>query len=280
MKIQHISSYGDIDISRIHQHFLEDGVVVLRGFDMSFDQQRELMMGLGDLMLWYPNHKYPHASFAYIENHEHTLEMRSSPQLDERLGIGADDVLVEWHMEHIGFPNPAVGASWNMRTFTCSNEYGKTLFVDAVKLFAMLGKEDADFLVKCLFQEDVGLSSKIPPIWICPIRKHLPTGKMMVYISPVKTIGFGEKLRYAQTHKPTEDERARFDEICTNLATMIKTNIEIRTEHKWQQHDVVIADLSRQYHAVTGGFRSSERNFEGIWAHGLNGDKFGVAATR
>ena len=280
MNIHHISSYSDIDFSRLHQDFLQDGVVVLRGFDMSTSRQHELMLELGNLVPWYPNDKYPHLSFSYDENHEHTLGMRSFPQQDERLGTGMDDILVEWHMEHIGFPNPAVGASWNMRKFTCSNEYGKTLFVDAVKLYATLGKEEIDFLVKCVFQEEVGLGPGIPQIWICPIRKHLPTGQMMVYISPVKTVNFGEKLRYAQTHKPTEDERARFDEICTRLATMIKTNTEIRTEHRWEQYDVVIADLARQYHAVTGGFTSSEREFHGIWAHGLNGDKFGVAATR
>lgn len=280
MNIQHISSYADIDISRIHQDFLKDGVVVLRGFDMSPDQQHKLMTEVGNLAHWLPNHKHPHENHTYTENHEYTLEMRSSPQGEERLGIEADDVLVEWHMEQIGFPNPAVGASWNMRIFTCSNEYGKTLFVDAVKLFAMLSKEDVDFLAKCLFQEEIGLSPKIPPMRICPIKKHLPTGQMMVYISPVRDIDFGKKLRYVQEHEPTEGERARFEEICTNLSTTVKTNMDIRTEHKWQQYDVVIADLSRQYHAVTGGFRSSERYFEGIWAHGFSGGKFGVYATK
>jgi hypothetical protein len=37
--------------------------------------------------------------------------------------------------------------------------------------------------------------------------------------------------------------------------------------HRWQQGDLIIPDMFKLAHAVTGGFKSEDREFRGIWAY-------------
>lgn len=273
MKIIKISSAYDISDIELFLELSRSGVVVFRGYDMSEEEQLHLMRKVGEITRWYPNTS-SQEYHSYVENHAETLKMRMSDDSNSIHGIGSDDILVAWHMEHIGFPNPAVGASWNMRKFTCSPKNGKTLFVDGAKLYEMLSVDDALFLEKCLFIENIQneLISKHPVL--CPIRRNWLNTEKVVYLSPNSAGKYAEKLVYAQTFQPTDDERERFNQLTKMLIGEILNNQDIRIVHEWQQFDVLFADLSRMYHAVTGGFRPEERLFYGVWALGSKGDTF------
>lgn len=271
MKTYAISSFQEIDVASCFDEYVASGCFVLRGYDMSHDEQLSLMKSFGDITKWFPNN---HAGFEhytpYRENHSHTINMRNS----ENAKINMDDILVTWHMEHIGYPNPAIGASWNMRTFTCSPNAGKTFFVDGIQLCKNLSQDDIEFLKKSLYVEQAhGAIDSDYPIY-CPIRKHYLTGCEMVYISPSTNIPYGEKLFYDQAHPKNEQENKRFGAIIGEIAETIKYDKSVRFEHRWKQYDVVFADLSRLYHSVTGGFSPEERKFDGIFAHALKGDMF------
>lgn len=271
MKTYEISSFQEIDIALCFEEYMASGCFVLRGYDMSRDEQLSLMKSFGDITKWFPNNQRDSGHYTpYRENHSHTIDMRNL----ENATTGTDDILVVWHMEHIGFPNPAVGASWNMRTFTCSPNSGKTFFVDGIQLYQNLSQDDAEFLKKSLYVEQAhGAVDSNHPIY-CPIKKHYLTGNEMVYMPPNTNIPYGDKLCCDQGRQWGEKERQRFETIMCKIANTIKYDASVQFEHRWQQYDVVFADLSRLYHAVTGGFSSEERIFDGIFAHALEGDMF------
>ena len=271
-----ISSAGDVDFFRLHADFVNDGIVVLRGANIEADQQSVIMCNLGDLVGWFPN-KTSTRVFPYDENHKHTIEMRKEKQPDTSLGIDKEHILVAWHYEHLGYPNPAIGASWNMRVFNCSEDCGKTLFIDAGKVFDLLTPDELRFFETCLFSEKVDIPKKYPPILVCPTTRHKTTGRRMVRISPAVDYQSFLNLELVKGRKPTTDERDFFSQIYMRLANSIKNDISLRIEHKWKQFDLAIVDLSRFYHAVTGGFTADERNFYGVWAFERPGDSLGLS---
>lgn len=272
MNIYTISSFSDIDIDVLFTDFVDNGVFVLRGYHMDKDEQHKLMMLFGDRAKWYPNSDSD-ACFTYVENHAMTILHNST--LEQFSNLGNNDVLISWHMEHLGFPNPAVGASWNMHTFTCSPESGKTLFVDAIKLCSLLDDEELLFLSRCLYVETWPWEGEYQKPILSTIKQHRLSRKNMVHIQP--DVSYREKLYYALTNQPTNDERERFEKILCRISQAIVSDKSLQIEHRWQQNDVVVADLSRMYHAVLGGFTPEQREFHGIWAHARPGDTFSFA---
>lgn len=283
----HISEFNDFytSIFKIKQTIDETGVCVLRGIDFSAEQQFEAMIALGDTFGWYPNSKVKTKNY-YLENHEFTIKNRidelTIDVTDEKY---RDRILVGWHMEHIGFINPAVGASWNMKTFTCNEECGKTYFVDAHSVFCQLNEEDIDFLEKCQYalrSPDVKNESQYTEmgvlpngsLYLNPIVNHKTLNLIkMVRIFPTNDANKHLELISLDSKKPNQSESANFNRICDTISNIIFLDTGIRITHKWRQHDFLICDLSRMYHAVTGGFRSDQRYFEGMWAYGNPGSK-------
>lgn len=256
------------------------GVSIFRGAAITSEQQSALMARYGDRLGWFPNSTNP-TFYPYKENHQYTLDMKLS-QGKSNIGICNDDILVEWHMEQIGFPNPAIGASWNNKIFTCDEESGKTYFVDATRVYEKICAADIGFLELCRFTELVGyhrpdydqnqLPSDIEPL--SPIVMHPLLNKKLIYISPAETIEFGKKLISFDGREPQMHERQRFAKICRQVSTTITSDTELRLVHKWRQGDIVFVDLLRHYHAVTGGFIAEQRYFEGIWAFRYQGDNY------
>jgi alpha-ketoglutarate-dependent taurine dioxygenase len=269
-----INSFSDVQ-ERIEQYakvLISNGVVVFRGAEISSDEQCELLTLFGNIMEWIPNTSNPTTANKYKENHLPTINARKLENNGK--SPGNDEILVQWHMEHIGFPNPACGATWNMKIFTCSENSGKTYFVDAQSLVQFLSTEEKDFMQNCVFIEDVrahspghcaeDFSESIEPI--CPIVTHPITGQPIVYLPPQEIVTFEMKLYKYLGKAPTDYIRARFGAVCRKIVGNILNNEKVLIVHKWQQNDIVFVDLLRMYHAVTGGFNESERYFEGIWA--------------
>jgi alpha-ketoglutarate-dependent taurine dioxygenase len=59
------------------------------------------------------------------------------------------------------------------------------------------------------------------------------------------------------------------------IQDQLSQNLSIRVVHKWRQGDIVVPDMYKMCHAVSGGFESKQREFKGIWSrqyeHNRNG---------
>lgn len=246
------------------QSFIEDGVVVIRDFDCSLEDQKIITNNF--------KYNFPelfcleNPLFHYSENHQYTVDMRLSH--GDRIA-GQDDIFVSWHMEMIGYPNPATGATWNMRKFECDIESGKTFFYDAIQLINEISKNDIELLKKCKYKiNDVGSMDIIEnKQLICPIKKHAISNKELIYVDP--------SGNYSVEESP-DGSIDLCKKLIENIILKIKTNKNNLIIHKWKEKDIVFVDLSRMYHAVTGGFQPSQRHFEGLWLHSFAGSKYGT----
>ncbi len=222
---------------------------------MQFGEQQDLMQRIGAEFGWSPGSDHIILS-RYIENHNTS----SSANIDE------NNLLISWHMEHIGKSNPAIGASWNMRKFTCRPGTGNTLFCDGIGLFDKLNKDDVSFLEQCVYSWRPINSKKLKPILLEPIRNHKITGLKMAYFPPMPNLNIGEHLHQFAGKEPTKENKDRFGSLMIKLSCDVYSDESIRTIQQWEQNDVIFVDLTRMYHAVNGGFSENEREFEGIWA--------------
>ena len=258
MKIYEISSFEDIDIEDCLNEFKTSGLFLFRGYDMSHEEQIKIMQAIADRFDWTPG-KEKKVFSRYTENHNTNMSNLDRKKMKY-------EILISWHMEHIGLKNPAIGASWNMRKFNCSPEAGKTLFCDGVELCAALDKETLDFLEKCEFIWRPPNATHLEHIQLEPIRKHEITGLPMVYLPAMKINGFGEYLHTYDGEEPSTEQKATFESINDAIWTDMYSNSSIHITQKWAQYDVIFVDLTRMYHAVTGGFSEDEREFSGVWA--------------
>lgn len=291
----HISEFDDffLNIHNIAEVVKTEGVCVLRGIDVSPEQQFEAMIALGDIFGWFPNSNAKLKNY-YFENHEFTITNRLKEfQIDMTNQKYKNEILVPWHIEQIGFINPAVGASWNMKIFTCDEECGKTYFVDSALIFCELNEDYTNFLEKCSFSvrcfdtdenkkndndnENIYQKMGVLPggeLCLKPIVNHEYQKYLkMIKISPSDSTKNILRLVSFDSREPTNSESEYFFKICNEISNRIFFDSGLRIVHKWKQHDFLIADLSRMYHSVTGGFRSEQRYFEGMWAYGKPGSK-------
>ena len=70
--------------------------------------------------------------------------------------------------------------------------------------------------------------------------------------------------------KPTKDEIKTYEEMMNFIQEQILYNLDIRIVHKWKQGDIVMPDMYKMCHAVSGGFDSKDRQFTGIWGYRYN----------
>jgi alpha-ketoglutarate-dependent taurine dioxygenase len=66
---------------------------------------------------------------------------------------------------------------------------------------------------------------------------------------------------------PSQESLDYFKSLIRKIEKIIMENEDIRIVHNWQQGDLVIPDLFKLAHAVTGGFKPEDREFRGIWAY-------------
>jgi alpha-ketoglutarate-dependent taurine dioxygenase len=246
--------------------FESKGVVLLRDFKCNLQTQEKITNNFKNL---YPElFCIENSPFYYEENHQYTIDMRNEFGLEK---AGDDDIFIVWHMEMIGYPNPATGATWNMKKFNCSTESGKTYFYDAIQLFSRVSQKDLQVLKKCRYVINVDSikderSVRLKYNSYCPIKQHSFLKKNLIYIDPSNNY----KIIECGQHEMGECQL-----IFDSLIYKIKEDKENLIIHKWQENDFLFVDLSRMYHAVTGGFNPAQRQFDGFWLHSFPGSKYG-----
>jgi len=251
------------DIEFYKNKFINDSVLCFRNANLTQEEQFDFGARLGSLMGW----KHADDTSEYVENHERKSHLESGP----------DDVIVEWHVEHTYYINPIVAATWNMYNFKTDPENGKTYFVDTGYIFEMLSDEEKQFLIDCIVTEPdfikesqvkSGFLSAETNLWDKHpiIDKHWLTDKPIIrfMILPQPHI---IKLVSYKNEEPSSESLQYFESLIRKIENIISNNEDIRIVHRWQKGDIVIPDLFKLAHAVTGGFKSEDREFRGIWAY-------------
>ncbi len=245
------------------QKLIDDSVICFRNANLTQKEQFDFGIRLGELLGW------SHADNVseYVENHSRKSEVMAGP----------DDVLVEWHIEHTYYINPIVAGTWNMYNFKTNNENGKTYFVDTGAVFEMLTNDEQQFLLDSIITEpdfikegqlkagfisaNTNLAEQYPII-----ANHWITNKPIIRFTILPEPAIVRLVSY-KGESPDADTIDQFESLIRKIEKIIREDEGIRIVHKWQEGDLVIPDLFKLAHAVTGGFKPEDREFRGIWCY-------------
>lgn len=237
---------------------IKDTLIVFRNANLTFEEQEELQLVMGDYLGWFPNHGGGHIS-RYIEDHSQNEYLKQTTK---------DDVALLWHVEHPYFHNPIVAGLWNMLTFNIPEGYGNTLFVDTGKVYSLMSAEDQTFLSKCVVNSYSYANETMRQI--NPIKEHWLTKEPIIRISLEGIEDGWHDLHSFDDRMPTKKEKEKFLDLGNWIVDQIHNNEEIRITHKWQQGDLIIPDLHKLAHAVMGGFSPEDRKFTGLWSYQID----------
>lgn len=264
------------NLEEIKQVFVKDGVFALRGLSLDADEypriyphnvvnqdllpkapeQFELTKMLGDFFGWHPNSKSTFWDHIMVENHSRNDISKYSK----------DDNIIAWHLEHVDYDShiPLLASTWSMWNLEIipGSGAGNTFFTDSGLLHKELNHSDAEFLSKCLvtwYDIDTSGPHKSPAV-----VKHWLTGKPIIRLEITPSVKLF--LKSFDERVPTQEEKNRFDEIKKNIVQRVRTS-ELSLVHEWLCGDVVVPDLQRMAHTVTGGFRPHERTFTNFFTY-------------
>ncbi|CAB5218193.1 TauD/TfdA-like domain containing protein [uncultured Caudovirales phage] len=232
------------------EKFLNDAVFCLRNANLTVEDQERVARIFGDNLQWSPN-SIDTSQDLYIEDH--------TRHLDAILSRSSNSTILPWHMEHVFRKNPVVSGIWNMQLFTCDNNFGKTYFVDTAKLFNELNKDYKDFLLKVTLKPDQKNGFQDLKL----VQKHRVTEENVIRFPFPLHNNF---IFYKFDGEDIDDQiYNKYKEIYAFIDEKIRNDESIRLEQKWQQGDLIIVDLFKMAHAVTGGFTPDQRKFTGIF---------------
>jgi alpha-ketoglutarate-dependent taurine dioxygenase len=236
--INNIESYIEI--------FLESGLIIFPELKITEIQQKNIMDIFGRKINW------GYIDKVDTEDHLVTFKLRNKQ-------ISSNDIFVKWHLEHIERPNPQVGASWNMITFSCQEDSGSTGFIDSCKIYNMLPNEwksfmDNAFVISC-FEGAEERKCVIP---------HRNTGLNILRLSLLED---DEVLTKVYGKKASKKDNDLFKEVKKWFINQVKNKDDYKIWWKWKEGDLILVDLSRMIHSVKGGFSVGERIFTRYWAY-------------
>jgi len=233
--------------------FLSDGILVISDFKFEYADQDWLIRELGDDLGWWPNNSHETKVDFYTCNHEQEVTWDRRP----------DEVFLPWHMEHVEYVNPIWAGIWNMHTFSAAHGSGMTYFMDGRSIYNSLSKDWQEFLDKsvvCWDQFD-GTGPFVTPA----VERHFYTKEPVIRLDVDVSRPFPTYLYTYEGREPSVDEALLFLRIMTEVENIVYNSTDLRIVQKWKQNDVIIADIFRMYHAVTGGFYKGEREFSGFF---------------
>jgi alpha-ketoglutarate-dependent taurine dioxygenase len=247
------------NLDAVLEKFKSDAIVGIRGLRLSESEQLQLVRDLGDIIGWFPNNseKFNHK---YIENHSSNWLVPDST---------GDQVILGWHLEHVDYDDyiPIVAGVWNMQNFKGSSDNGKTYFMDARKVYELVTpEEDREFLKKSRamwneeYEKDVYTTCYVDAIQNHWLSKEPQIRLELTHIDEAELYEF-------DGNTPTEEEKAKFREVALKFNDQVYNNEDLRIVHRWEEGDILIPDLFALAHAVTGGFKSEEREFTGFWCY-------------
>jgi hypothetical protein len=105
------------------------------------------------------------------------------------------------------------------------------------------------------------------------IDKHWITDDLVIRISHLNETGSNyQKLHMFDNRVPTQEEQDTYNDIMKWIQDQLSSNLNIRIVHKWKQGDIVVPDMYKMCHSVSGGFNSEDRQFTGIWGRKYEDD--------
>lgn len=239
------------------QKFLDDSIIVFRNANLTHEEQSSFHAELGELFNYHIIKIGDNETDNYIENHSAREWIETA---------GTNDILLPWHIEHLYYRNPIVISTWNMTKFTTDSENGKTYFIDAEQAYNAMPEEWKIFLNVCKINnpnEEINDNADD----FSPIVNHWISGNQLLRLAPRENKTSGTTLRSVYDREPTQLEKELFEEIFIWFGNYVYTNEEDRIVHKWQQGDLLIVDIFKMAHSVTGGFDPADREFIGMWGY-------------
>jgi hypothetical protein len=252
--------------------FLDEQIIAFRDANIDFNMQTKIIHLFGDNLGWYPNSLNTNPSH-YIETHHN--------HMNEKNVSDKKSIMLQWHQEHVAQEhNPYVSGFWNMVLFKCDENAGKTYFVDMSKLFNMFNHEDQDFLSKCqvLIKNYRWHGKKDYYYYVDEKDAKNNNNNLVTYnlvsehwITKEKTIRTylskdeDTKLYKFNNQNPTIEEINKYKEISKKINNEVNNNESIRMQHIWKQGDLLVPDLFKLSHAVSGGFNKDQRQLNGMF---------------
>ena len=238
------------------QKFFDEKILAFRNVHADFAMQQDIMHFFGDNLGWYPNSSNTSQSHYFEDHHKHM----NGPKIAEK-----DEWMLGWHVEWVEYENdPFYGATWNMTQFDCNYDTGNTCFVDMAEVYLSLGKDDAAFLDNCRVEipkkDDVPVQfDYVKRHWLTEekcLRTHLGGYAITTLVSVANKI-------------PSQEEVQRFNALHDYIIDKVWNDESIRYVHRWQKGDMLIPDLFKLAHAVTGGFVQNQRRLDGMFGKKL-----------
>lgn len=236
------------------QLFLNNKVLAFRNVNADNNLQKKIMFYFGDIFGWYPNSLNKNLSDYFEDHHRHFINNRV---------ITKNELVLGWHVEWVQYEDdPHYGATWNMTKFECEYDNGNTNFIDTEEVYNLLEKKDAEFLLKCkvLFKEPYETKHAQKYFYI---KNHWMTGSKCV--RPFLGNFESTSLIEFNGNSPTENEKNIFNKIHKDVFNLICTNQDIKYVHRWQKGDLLVPDLFKLAHSVSGGFKKNERRLDGMF---------------
>jgi hypothetical protein len=242
------SSYSDIvtNIDNYIKIFLDNGLVCFKKIYLSTLEQEHV------LNLFAKKLKWNYVSNIHTEDHNYTISMRNKT-------FGKDEIMIDWHIEHLERMYSQVATSWNMIKFTCPKDHGNTGFIDSSYLYSLMPDDWQKFLKSIIITH----RTMNFPHRRCVVQ-HRNSGKDILRLCP----HFGEDLLISvNDNDPSDEEFLLFDQIKKWYCDEVKNNESIKMWWEWDEGDFLIPDLLYMIHCVKGGFTSEDRQFTRNWAY-------------
>lgn len=246
--------------------FLAGEVIAFRGANCSADEQVELMQALGDRLGWWPN-----TSMSGRANEDPFYYETHHQSMNEENTTNKEALMLGWHLEHVGFGEEQyLGACWSMNLFICDPDAGKTMFSDVLKVYQDMSEDDKEFLDMSTVQltpkgeptKDDGIDSPSVEVykfvqnhWI--LQQGVPR--------PVLNNSHVTELIDLDGQAPSQEQKERFNNLFDKIVFDTTETDTYRTTHSWEQGDLLILDVFRLAHAITGGFTKDQRTLKGIF---------------
>jgi alpha-ketoglutarate-dependent taurine dioxygenase len=236
--ISNIQSYIEI--------FLENGLIIFPELKITEIEQKNIMDIFGKRVNW--------GFIDKVDTEDHLVTFNLNNKIKN-----LNEIFINWHLEHVERPNPQVGASWNMVTFSCQEGAGSTGFIDSCKIYNILPKKwklfmDTAFVIS---------SFKGAKERKC-VALHRNTGVEVLRLSLLDN---DEVLTRVYGKKASKKDNDIFKEIKKWFIHQVENKDDYKIWWNWKEGDLIIVDLSRMIHSVKGGFSVGERIFTRYWAY-------------
>jgi len=279
IKIVNIIKNLSDQLKEVADIYKKDGIVVIRGLSFNEDikeykriypnnqhqydvlplakEQFKLVKELGDILGWIPNKNTESWEDIIVENHSRLEAPSQSP----------NDLIISWHLEHVDYDmyDPLLASVWSM--WHCKLEpggqSGNTWFIDSEKIYKELDEEEGEFLSKC-FLTWYDIDGSGPHLGNAVVNHWLTKNKIIrIEITPEVEVNL---FRF-DNEVPTIAHIEKFKLIFKKVMDIVENNKNLRMVHQWEENDVVIPDLQRMAHTVTGGFNSKDRIFTNFFVY-------------